>query len=143
MLYEALHTLVFAQVIGIYLVIMAVVMVARAPYFRKLMASLTSDNPVIVVSAGFSLLLGLFLVILHNDWAVKPGILVTLVGWCVVIKSVLWLSMPERMLCCAKWFYASKWYFLAAFLTALLGAVVLSCAYYPYMPNPLVILQAN
>ena len=41
------------------------------------------------------LLFGLFIVFSHNDWSMKPGLVITLAGWALVIKSSIYMLMPN------------------------------------------------
>ncbi len=41
------------------------------------------------------LLFGLFIVFTHNDWSMKPGLIITLTGWLLVIKSSIYMLMPN------------------------------------------------
>jgi hypothetical protein len=41
------------------------------------------------------LLFGLFIVFTHNDWSMKPGLVITLTGWLLVIKSSIYMLRPD------------------------------------------------
>ena len=41
---------------------------------------------------------GLFIVITHNDWEMSPSVIVTLLGWAILIKSLLYLLWPRWVL---------------------------------------------
>lgn len=134
------YTLVFAQCIGLFLVIMTVIMVARAKYYRNVIQHLKSDDSVIPVSASVSLIFGLLLLVTHNVWKLESDSLIIVVGWVLIIKSVLWLSLPERMLAWSQKMYASCWYYIMAFIVAITGVLLLTHGYYMFMPKGWVIM---
>ena len=45
--------------------------------------------------AGLFLTFGLIIVWVHNDWHPSSSLLVTLVGWILIIKAMLWISFPR------------------------------------------------
>lgn len=132
---EPLHGLIFAQVIGLFLVIMTIIMVVRADYYRKLMMNLNADSGLIPVSASIVLVFGLSLIVMHNVWVWESDTLITIVAWVLVIKSVLWLALPERMVVMSHKLYGSYMYYIVAFIIAVVGVLLMTHGYYLYMPR--------
>ncbi|MDP1604150.1 MAG: hypothetical protein Q8M03_12900 [Legionella sp.] len=123
---EPLHSLVIAHVIGLYLIIMAIIMIARADYYRGMLGKLQGDSGIIPVSASFGLVLGLIMVVIHNTWIWDTEILITIVSWIILIKSILWLSFPEKMVAIAKVIYSGKLYYVMATIAVLIGLALLT-----------------
>ena len=130
---ESLHTLFFAQIMGLYLIIIAIILLARKNYYQHLLTNIKEGSSSVVVSSGFGLLIGLCVVLTHNIWLWETEVLVTLVGWGVVVKSVLWLSVPEYMVNMCKKIYGGIGYYLVIFITAVLGVVLTAHGYYLFM----------
>ena len=58
----------------------------------------SSDNTIIIYGvASLVLPFGLAIIFAHNDWTYSASIIVTLVGWIVTIKCILWLIIPQYM----------------------------------------------
>ncbi|MGQ3890649.1 hypothetical protein [Legionella sp. CNM-4043-24] len=135
---EPIHLLVIGQVLGLFFVIMTAIMIARASHYRKLMQNLDPDSGLIAVSASISLIFGLILVVTHNIWLMDSDLLLTVVGWAVVIKAILWLALPERMTKVCQVVYAGNLYYVMALLIGVVGVLMLSHGYYLFMPRSLV-----
>ena len=58
------------------------------------------------LTAGMFLILGLITIWVHNDWHWKSptALLITLIGWALVLKSSLWLLFPNLFSDLAKKF---------------------------------------
>jgi len=130
-----LHLLVIGQVLGLFFVIMTIVMVTRAEYYRSVMKNLKVDNGVIGLSASVTLILGLLLMVTHNRWEMDPDLILTVVAWIITLKAVLWLSFPEKMLAFSKKLYASNLYYVAAVIVGLAGVLLMSEGYSLFMPE--------
>lgn len=129
---HAMHSLVLAQLFGLYLVIMAVVFASRASYYRALVQKLKPDMG-LTISATYGLLLGLFLVIIHNTWVLGPEIFITIIAWIVLLKSLFWLGMPERMLRMTQKLFASHFYYVVMLITGLIGVILMANGFYLFM----------
>ena len=71
-------------------------------------------NFICLVSGFIYLPFGLFLVLTHNDWDLSPSVIVTLIGWLILIKCVVLLLYPQIAFKC-KAIYGKdesflKWY---------------------------------
>lgn len=133
MLNDSLHSIIIAQVMGFYLLIVAIIMLARAPYYRAMMTNLKSCNHAIMVGAAFSLIIGIFLVIVHNIWIWESEVMITVIGWLILIKSILWLALPERMMTFSNKLYSGAGYYVAAAITGILGILLLSHGFYLFI----------
>ncbi len=55
-----------------------------------------------IVFVPFWLLFGLVIVNGHNIWVMGPPVIITILGWIMVIKCALYLLVPQAMLGLAK-----------------------------------------
>ncbi|WP_133129343.1 hypothetical protein [Legionella yabuuchiae] len=129
------HTFVLSQVFGLFLVIMAIIMVSRTKYYRDLILRLDPFDPAIAIGASFGLMLGILLVVIHNLWSWEPRVVVTILSWFILIKSVFWLSFPVKMTAWAKKVYLSPWYYVVAVVMVVVGVFLLTKGFYLYIPN--------
>ncbi len=121
-----LHTLLLSQVLGVYLIIMAAAMVNRVKFFRKIVSHLDAHNPSLFFFMPISLLAGLFLINIHGGWDYHPGVIITIIGWYILIRSVLFLISPEKVVECYQAFYAGVGYYYAVAICAVLGLILLT-----------------
>lgn len=130
---ESLHTLFLAQVVGLYLIIISIIMLSRASYYRKILTHIQSGSSTAVVAATFGLILGLMLVCVHNIWIFESEVLVTLVAWFLLIKSVLWLAFPECMVNATHKLYSGWGYYAVAIIAGVVGVVLIAHGYFLFM----------
>lgn len=97
------RTIFLSRLIGLYLILISLAMLANKQATMEAMIALIQNPPVlfvvglIVVAAGLAMVLG------HNVWTggMLP-VVVTLIGWSALMKGVLLLFLPPRT---AAWFY--------------------------------------
>jgi hypothetical protein len=130
---ESFHTLFYAQIIGVYLIITSIVMLTRADYYREMLTHIKEGSSTVVVAAIFGLILGIFLVFTHNIWIMESEVLVTLVAWSLLIKSVLWLSFPEFMVKVTHKVYSGSGYYLVAITVGLIGFILTTHGFYLFV----------
>ena len=57
-----------------------------------------TENMMFTVSTGYvTLILGLGTVILHNIWVFDWTVIITILGWCTLIKGILKMGFPEHV----------------------------------------------
>ncbi len=65
----------------------------------ELIHDLEHKRSAMYVMSIIGLILGIFTVLLHNFWyASLLDVIVTLVGWVILVKSTLYLSLPTKMI---------------------------------------------
>lgn len=130
---ESIHTIFFAQAMGLYLLIIAIIMLARASYYQAILTHLKVGSSTVVVTAAFGLIVGIIIVLTHNVWIMESEVLVTLLGWALCIKSICWLSIPEFMVKMAHKMYSGSGYYVAALLTGVIGVILSAHGFYLFM----------
>ena len=121
-----LHSFILAKALGLYMIVMAIVMITRADYYKEVIQHIQKEKLATLSGASFSLVFGLLLLSVHNLWAFEPFVVVTIVAWIIVIKAVLWLAVPERMANMFREIYSGKMYYVFAILVGVLGIWILS-----------------
>jgi uncharacterized membrane protein len=127
-----LHSYIIEQVLGLYMLIMAIIMIARADYYRKLVYDMTADKNTLFVSAMFTLIFGLILIVVHNNWIMRFDLLVTIIAWLIVIKAILWLALPEYMMGVSKKLYKDNMYYVMAVVAGIIGIILLIHGYHAF-----------
>lgn len=132
MLGSYFHSYILAQVLGLYCVVMAVVMVARTEHYRNLVQTIDSHHFSLMLGSSIALLFGLFLIDIHTILVFKPVVLVTLVAWFITIKAVCWLAMPEKMIELSKQIYSGSGYYVMVAILGIVGIVLMTCGFYHF-----------
>ncbi len=128
-------TFALSQYIGLFMLIMAVIMSSRVVVYRKMIQQADPHSGTILLGACIGLLIGIYLVSINNIWILKPGLLVTLICWLVVICSILWLSIPERMLKLTTKTLMGSGYYIVVFLLGGWGIIFLTKGVYIYVTH--------
>lgn len=65
------------------------------------------------LTAGVFLTFGLIIIWIHNDWYLAPSVIVTAIGWILILKAMFWICFPALAIKLAKKFYkliSNKWF---------------------------------
>ncbi len=112
----------FARVLGPYLVILAVVVAARAPDMSGLLSEFTASSVWPFVMGAFALLGGLAIVAFHQVWRGAAAIIVSALGWLLVVRGVVLLAFPTVLTNVGDWFIDATAVWVGAYVVmALLG----------------------
>ncbi len=133
MIGSPLHSFIFAQVFGLYFVVMSIILLSRADYYKAMIGKLKLPLPWVSMVASLSLFVSLFLVVMHNIWVFGPRVYITLLCWFFLIKSVLWLAVPERMLALLKKLWAGKGHYIACVVMIIVGMYMMVRGFYLFM----------
>ena len=134
----SLRTLFLSRLIGLYCVLVALSMMTRRQATLEAVTALLRDPSMMFVLGAITLAAGLAMVLAHNIWSGGSlVVIVTLVGWITLIKSLLFLFLPPEMeagFFLGKLHYQQLFYLYCAFslllgiyLTWIQVKVTLSC----------------
>jgi hypothetical protein len=87
-------TRLFARVLGPYLVIAMAVYAARTPDLRELFTAFDSNPMLVWVTGAFTLLTGLVIVALHQQWKGAAAVIISALGWLTAIKGIVIMAYP-------------------------------------------------
>lgn len=138
-----LLSVLLAQIFGLYFILMAIVMVAKVDRFKFLVERLDEDSYVVFMGSAFSCLLGISLVVVHTYWALDWQIVITLIAWAILVKSLFWLLLPSLMVACTKKFYLGIGYYVSIAFMVFLGIFLLYQGYSFMFTSETVIIKFN
>ena len=94
-------TILLSKVFGIYFLVVGVLMLFRQGYFKHVV-DMFVDQPVLRFMMGIIMLIGgIFMVVSHQDWSNLPTGFISLLGWMVVVKALLYMNLSNRAV--KKW----------------------------------------
>lgn len=96
------RTRVFARALGPYFVIVSLTAALRAPDMEKLLSDFEASPIWAWFGGAVTLLFGLFIVALHSSWADPPAVIVSALGWLMVIRGTLLLAFPAALMSAAN-----------------------------------------
>ncbi len=123
-------TILLAQVFGTYAIIAGLAVLANRRHIMLGVAALVEERYAQLVAGMLTLLLGSFLVNIHNDWTTLPAALVSLFGWISLVKGILYLLLPEASLNkLIRKVNQRKWYVVDGIIVVLYGLYLAGFGY--------------
>lgn len=96
------RTRMFARVLGPFLVIACATAGARASELSQLMKDFAANGLWSWVAGSFVLIGGLVTIALHSYWRGPAAIVVSTLGWLVVLRGLLLLAFPSAFVSMAQ-----------------------------------------
>ncbi|MCV7204313.1 hypothetical protein H7J71_20085 [Mycolicibacterium peregrinum] len=84
----------FARVLGPFFTIVSATVVARSADMPKLLAEFDSSAVWPWVTGAFVLMTGIIVIALHPYWRGAPAVIVSLLGWIMVVRGILLMGFP-------------------------------------------------
>jgi len=115
-------TVYLARFFGIYIALMGIVMMVRRKAILELMTAIIEQRALIFILAMLRVLIGLAIVLAHNQWRGTLAIVVTLIGWITLLRGIALMLLPadaERKVLTI--FERSSQYHAAAIIAILFG----------------------
>lgn len=92
------RTVFLSRLIGLYCILVALSMMTRRQATVETVKALLQNAPMILFLGVITLAAGLAMVLAHNVWSGGAlPVIVTLVGWITLIKSLFFLFLPPEM----------------------------------------------
>jgi hypothetical protein len=124
------HSKLIAGLIGPVLAAMGIAMLINREMFPVIIDQISHDYGLILLSGILSLLAGIAIVRVHNEWSGDWRIIVTLFGWLAIVGGLARMWMPQMAGPIANSFTASPAALvLAGAVLALLGGFLSYKAY--------------
>jgi len=90
-------SLFIAQVLGPIFIVVGAGMLLNREFFRQVMEDYTRNSALVFFTGIFPLAFGIVIVLLHNVWAASWVVLITIFGWCGIIKGVWLVLFPKSV----------------------------------------------
>ena len=92
------RTIFLSRLIGLYCILAALSMMTRRQATLETVTTLLQNSSMMLILGVITLAAGLAMVLAHNIWSGGAlVVVVTLVGWMALIKSLLFLFLPPEM----------------------------------------------
>ncbi len=128
------RTRFFARILGPFLVIVDVTAVARASDMQTLLSQFEANSMWAFVSGAFILLFGLTTVAAHQYWKGAPAIIVSSLGWLIVLRGLLLVALPKAFVAVANSMIGAQGWWIS--LCIVFAVVGLYLTYVGWGPAP-------
>ncbi|MGP4058317.1 hypothetical protein ACTWP6_26425 [Mycobacterium sp. 4D054] len=116
------RTRMFARVLGPFLVIVDLAAVLRASDMQTLLSDFSANSAWLWMSGAFTLVAGLVVVALHQHWHGAAAIVVSALGWLIVVRALFLLFFPDTFMSLADTMIGARaWWIAACGVAALVG----------------------
>jgi hypothetical protein len=97
-----------AKLIGPVFAVVGIGMLVNGPYYGALITEALASHVLIYLSGMLSLLAGLAIVMAHNRWSGGWPVIITVLGWLMVIGGVIRIVVPQVVQTVAGTIYAGR-----------------------------------
>lgn len=111
----------YAQVFGLYLFLVSLAMLVHQQRAKKTMGEFLNDHSLVSLSGALGLVIGLIIVVSHNIWVSTWPVVVTVVGWIVLVQALMRIFFPETFIKLMKELMAKTGYLLMTWIWLLVG----------------------
>ena len=123
-------SLILGKVIGLYLVIVGISMLARRQGWMSMVKEVRKHDATPRLIALFELLVGLFIIVVHNVWVQSWEVAVTIIGWVMLVEGVSYLILPhDAMEKKIQFFNKRGWYAVFGIVALVLGLYLVGVTY--------------
>jgi uncharacterized protein YjeT (DUF2065 family) len=91
---EVTMSIILAKIFGIYLLAVGLAFFINPDRFKRIYQHVAKDENFLFFGGILALLIGAIIVSLHNDWALKWSLIITVLGWWSLIKGFALLIYP-------------------------------------------------
>lgn len=91
-------TILLAKVLGLFMIIASVIMIARHHWIMGFVEEFGRDRPVRFVTAVLELLGGLFIVLGFGGDGSAAAAVILVIGWLMVVEGIAYLALPDTMI---------------------------------------------
>jgi len=95
-------SLFLAKLLGVLLVVKGITVLANLKYFARLVQEFARNEALLVIALGHELAIGLLLILTHNVWVKDWPVVITLIGWAMVLKGIMIIS-PKSAAIHVRW----------------------------------------
>lgn len=118
-----LATIFLAKLLGIYMIIVGLIFMIRRKAMMPAMKELIKNRALLYIICILELAAGIAVVLSHNIWTWGYELIITVVGWLLIIEGVVYLILPHRKVekILSK-FNTPVWYGAGGVAAVILGA---------------------
>lgn len=116
-------SLFLAKLLGLQLIVLSIALFTQPERFRTAIVDFHRSEALVLIGGAMPLLLGLAIVLSHNIWTGWP-ILITLLGYLMILKGVSRLFFPEPGRKLSEQLVSPSYYRPLSLVLALFGIVL-------------------
>ena len=89
------NSIFFAKFLGLFFIIVAVGILFNLKTYRKMMKDFCKNSSLLYFGGIIALFFGLIIALRHNVWVANWPVIITIFGWCGIIKGAWLIILPN------------------------------------------------
>lgn len=118
-------TTLLAQFWGILFVVLGLSVILNKKSMSAVLQEMTQNKGYLWLMGFVMLALGAILVVLSNVWTSGLTLLITVIGWLVLIKGIFILFFPDDAVSLYRKFNTNRWLVLMGVVALVLGLILM------------------
>ena len=119
-----------AKVVGVYVLVKAIALIAKRNEVSKFVDDFMKDNTMLMFAGALELILGLLIVNSHNIWVNSWPVIITILGWLMVIEGIFIAVFPSKKVKKAfEMFNTKRWYTIGTIIALVIGIYLVYVGY--------------
>lgn len=118
-----------ARVWGVTLIVLASAFIINQKTYLKKLPELAS-SPLFLFTGILAILLGIVHVVVHNIWSSDWRLLVTILGWSMLLKGIVRLFFPDRVIKFIKKGSYRPWYIPVVVFVLMMGVYLVFVGFF-------------
>lgn len=123
-------TLLFAQIYGPILLAVGLGIFLSRNYYRRIYKELEKDALAVLMFGIAMMAIAIVQVQIHNVWSTLPEIIISVIGWGMLIKGITFVTLPGAADKASKYWVDHRLIPIAGFATLIIGAYLSWFAYF-------------
>lgn len=88
-------SIILAKIFGLYFLALGLAFLVNPERFRRIFPNVVNNDTFLLFGALFAVLIGAFIVSVHNEWVFSWPVIITILGWWSLIKGFGLLIHPD------------------------------------------------
>ena len=88
-------SIILAKIFAVYLAIMGVSLLRNRAYYSKMIVEVAKAPMLILFISAIRTIMGLILISMHNVWVLGFPLIITLLGWLILVNGVVGMVFPQ------------------------------------------------
>lgn len=118
-------SIIFAQIMGFYLVLVSIGILIHHQRYRKVGNEFLASHALIAVSGNMGLIWGLIILVTHQVWVPYWPVIITLIGWFLVLRGALSIFLPTVFVKYSKELTDKRGFFIWTWVCLVVGLYLL------------------
>lgn len=123
-------TIFLAQIWGPALVAISIGFFISQKYYVKVYRDIEKEPLAALVFGMVGMAAGIVHILVHNVWGTTPEFIISLLGWLLLIKSTMFIVLPEIVDKAGNWALRAKLNPISKVLTLIVGVYIVWIGYF-------------